>query len=48
VAESGMRTPMDVIFMKDAGAKAFLIGSGLMGAGDLDELFKVILEAACS
>ncbi|WP_022850543.1 indole-3-glycerol phosphate synthase TrpC [Limisalsivibrio acetivorans] len=48
VAESGMKTPVDVAFMKDAGADAFLIGSGLMAAENTEELLGSMLEAACS
>jgi indole-3-glycerol phosphate synthase len=48
VAESGMKKPMDVAIMKGAGADAFLIGSGLMASENMEELFSLMQEAACS
>jgi len=39
VAESGMKSESDVKTMVEAGADAFLVGSGLMGADDPAEVF---------
>jgi indole-3-glycerol phosphate synthase len=36
VSESGIKTPEDVRFLRDCGAHAFLIGSALMLADDVE------------
>lgn len=47
VAESGMKKAVDVAMMRGAGADAFLIGSGLMAAENMEQLFADMQAAAC-
>ena len=36
LSESGIRTPEDVRYLKGCGADAFLVGSSIMGSGDVE------------
>jgi len=40
VSESGIKTPADIRFLKDCGAHAFLIGSSIMMARDVEKKVK--------
>ena len=33
VSESGIKTPSDILFLRESGAKAFLVGSAIMAGG---------------
>jgi len=37
VSESGIRTVADILFLRKCGAKAFLVGSAIMSAKDIEE-----------
>jgi indole-3-glycerol phosphate synthase len=40
VSESGINTPADLCFLRDCGAHAFLIGSAIMRAEDIEKRVK--------
>jgi indole-3-glycerol phosphate synthase len=45
VSESGVKTPADIRFLKDCGAHAFLIGSSIMMASDVEKKVKEFVMA---
>jgi len=45
VSESGIRVPSDIVFLRDCGADAFLIGSSIMMAEDLEKTVKEFVTA---
>jgi indole-3-glycerol phosphate synthase len=45
VSESGVKTPQDLLRMKEAGARAFLIGSALMQTDDIREAVRRFVTA---
>jgi indole-3-glycerol phosphate synthase len=45
VSESGIKTPKDLRFLRDCGAKAFLIGSSIMLTENVEEKVKEFVEA---
>jgi len=45
VSESGIKTPADIRFLQDCGAHAFLIGSAIMMARDIEEKVKEFVMA---
>ncbi|MGA2385415.1 MAG: indole-3-glycerol-phosphate synthase [Candidatus Bathyarchaeia archaeon] len=45
VSESGIKTAMDVRFLRESGAKAFLIGSALMQSGNVEEAVREFVNA---
>ena len=45
VSESGINTPEDIIYLKDAGADAFLIGEALMRQKDIGAKLKELIGA---
>jgi indole-3-glycerol phosphate synthase len=45
VSESGIKTPEDLRFLRDCGAKAFLIGSSIMLTENIEEKVKEFVEA---
>lgn len=45
VSESGVRTPQDILRLKETGARAFLIGSALMQTDDIKETVRSFVEA---
>ena len=45
VSESGIKTAMDVRFLRESGAKAFLIGSALMQSGNVEEKVREFVNA---
>lgn len=45
VSESGVKTPQDLLRMKETGARAFLIGSALMQADDIREAVRRFVQA---
>ncbi len=45
VSESGIKTPQDLRFLRECGAKAFLIGSSIMLAENIEEKVKEFVEA---
>jgi indole-3-glycerol phosphate synthase len=40
VSESGIKTPADIKFLRDSGAHAFLVGSSIMMASDIEKKVK--------
>jgi indole-3-glycerol phosphate synthase len=45
VSESGVMTPVDLLFLRECGAQAFLIGSAIMMAGNIEEKVKEFVTA---
>jgi indole-3-glycerol phosphate synthase len=45
VSESGVMTPSDLLFLRECGAQAFLIGSAIMMAGNIEEKVKEFVTA---
>jgi len=45
VAESGINTLLDLRFLREAGAQAFLIGSAIMSNGDIEEKVREFVTA---
>jgi indole-3-glycerol phosphate synthase len=45
VSESGIMTPADVYFLRNGGAQAFLIGSAIMMASNIEEKVKEFVAA---
>ena len=45
VSESGIKTPADIRFLHTSGAKAFLVGSALMEAEDIEEKVRELVMA---
>jgi indole-3-glycerol phosphate synthase len=45
VSESGIKTPADLCFLRQFGAKAFLIGSSIMLAQNIEEKVKEFVNA---
>ena len=45
VSESGIKTADDLCFLREAGAEAFLIGSSIMLADNIEEKVKDLVEA---
>ncbi len=45
VSESGIGTPADIRFLRGVGADAFLVGSAVMSAGNIEEKVKEFVEA---
>ena len=45
VSESGIKTPADLRFLRQSGAKAFLIGSSIMLTENIEEKVKEFVEA---
>jgi indole-3-glycerol phosphate synthase len=45
VSESGVMTPLDLLFLRKCGAQAFLIGSALMMADNIEETVKEFVTA---
>jgi indole-3-glycerol phosphate synthase len=45
VSESGVMTPADLLFLRGCGAQAFLIGSAIMMAGNIEEKVKEFVTA---
>ena len=45
VSESGMMAPADIIFLRECGAQAFLIGSAIMVAGNIEKKVKEFVTA---
>jgi len=45
VSESGVMKPADLLFLRDCGAQAFLIGSAIMMAGNIEEKVKEFVAA---
>jgi indole-3-glycerol phosphate synthase len=37
VSESGIRSAADILFLRNCGAKAFLVGSAIMSAENVEE-----------
>jgi indole-3-glycerol phosphate synthase len=40
ISESGIKTPEDLRFLRGCGAEAFLVGSAVMAAGNVEEKIK--------
>jgi indole-3-glycerol phosphate synthase len=45
VSESGIKTPTDIRFLHASGAKAFLVGSALMEAEDIERKVRELVMA---
>jgi indole-3-glycerol phosphate synthase len=45
VSESGINSPADVLFLRSCGAKAFLVGSAIMLADDVESKVKELVQA---
>jgi len=45
VSESGIKTPEDIRFLREKGAKAFLIGSAIMQSEDIGEAVRRFVTA---
>jgi len=45
VSESGIKTPEDIIFLRESGARAFLIGSAIMSNDNIEEKVKEFVFA---
>jgi indole-3-glycerol phosphate synthase len=45
VSESGIKTPADIRFLRECGANAFLVGSALMLADDVEGKVKELVQA---
>ena len=45
VSESGIKTPEDLRFLRECGAKAFLIGSSIMLTENIEEKVKEFVKA---
>jgi indole-3-glycerol phosphate synthase len=45
VSESGINTPADIRFLRESGAQAFLIGSAIMSAIDVEEKVKELVNS---
>jgi indole-3-glycerol phosphate synthase len=45
VSESGIMTPTDLLFLRRAGAQAFLIGSSIMMANNIEKKVKEFVTA---
>jgi indole-3-glycerol phosphate synthase len=45
VSESGVKTPADIRFLRECGADAFLVGSALMLAGDVEAKVREFVQA---
>lgn len=45
VSESGIKTPRDLLFLHESGARAFLIGSAFMESLDIEEKVKEFVNA---
>ena len=45
VSESGVMTPADLLFLRNCGAQAFLIGSAIMMAGNIEKKVKEFVTA---
>ncbi len=45
VSESGVESPRDLLFLKDAGARAFLVGTSIMSSHNVEEKVRELTEA---
>jgi indole-3-glycerol phosphate synthase len=45
VSESGIKTPEEVVLLKEVGAQAFLIGSAIMKSNDICETVRSFVLA---
>ncbi|MBS7610418.1 indole-3-glycerol-phosphate synthase, partial [Candidatus Bathyarchaeota archaeon] len=45
VSESGIQTPEDIRFLRSCGARAFLVGSAIMKASDIEEKVRELVMA---
>ena len=45
VSESGVDSPRDLLFLKDAGARAFLVGTSIMSSHNVEEKVRELAEA---
>lgn len=45
VSESGIKTPSDIVFLRDSGADAFLVGSAVMASDDIEQKVKEFVHA---
>jgi len=45
VAESGIKSPNDVIYLREAGARAFLIGTSIMSSTNVEKKVRELVEA---
>jgi indole-3-glycerol phosphate synthase len=45
VSESGIRNPADIRFLRESGARAFLIGSAIMACEDVEAKVKEFVQA---
>lgn len=45
ISESGINTPADIRFLRESGARAFLIGSAIMSADNVEEKVKEFVNA---
>ena len=45
ISESGINTPADIRFLRESGARAFLIGSAIMSADNIEEKVKEFVNA---
>ena len=45
VSESGINTPADIRFLRESGARAFLIGSAIMSADNIEQKVKEFVNA---
>ncbi len=45
VSESGIKTAADICFLRESGAKAFLVGSAVMSSGNIEEKVRELVNA---
>jgi indole-3-glycerol phosphate synthase len=45
ISESGIKTPEDIRFLRESGARAFLIGAAVMSNGNIEEKVKQFVSA---
>jgi indole-3-glycerol phosphate synthase len=45
ISESGINTPADILFLRESGARAFLIGSAIMSNDNIEEKVKEFVNA---
>ncbi len=45
VSESGIKTAADIRFLRESGARAFLVGSAVMSSGNIEEKVKEFVNA---
>jgi len=45
VSESGVESPRDLRFLRDAGARAFLVGTSVMSSDNIEEKVRELTEA---